>query len=339
MSIYSITIIQTNMNYVKQEETHLCYLQSKTKYTKKRTNEELIEEFLSWKKSYRPCAANRYRSWVTRFQVFVNKNPESLVFQDFVAFSDTIRDKYAPKTIQYAHNIIHNYLRFYSEQGRLGFPLYFVRVPRARAESHRVVTEKEVALILKSMVRSTPIGMRDELIVRLLYDTGVRVGELVSINVEDTNETPSVIIETEKTVDERIVFWTDEADRLLRKYLEWRRRQGFKSHALFVGMSKGNGGHRLTARSVERVIKRLCQQSNVNERTCPHSFRHAFIHRMARRGLTDAVVARLVGHRTTHSVIKYTHLSRMETEAFYKHGNSRVGDRWNEHNLSVVNRT
>lgn len=306
------------------KESSLCLLQYEQTLNLSRStgNDELIEEFLAWKRTYSPHAANRYRLWVTRFQKLVNKPPEQMRFQDFVAFSDGVRGRYAPKNVQYSHNIIHNYLRYFFEQGRLNFPLHFVRVPRARAESHYCITESESRSLIESFHGSDPLTLRNLTIIRLLHDSGMRVGELVAVNLRDIGSGMTAVIETEKTVEERRIFWTKQTDAVLRRYLEIRREFGANDPALFVAIGHGNissrNQRRLSARSIERIVKQSCQRAGVTEKVCPHSFRHAFIHRMARKGTPDAIIARMVGHSTPHTIAHYTKLSRPEMEAFYR---------------------
>src|SRR5436190_24372830 len=90
--------------------------------TSKSTNEALVEEYLSWKQSYSKSAYRAYRPWVTRFQLFANKEPEMLLYTDYVEFARSIQSGYAPKCVEFALNVVHNYLRFFAEQGRVRFP-------------------------------------------------------------------------------------------------------------------------------------------------------------------------------------------------------------------------
>ena len=94
-------------------------------------NEQFIEEYIAWKKSYSKTAHRAYRLWVTRFQLFANKAPEAFTHNDYVAFAHSIQTGHAPRGIEFALNVVHNYLRFFAEQGRLKFPMYLVRVPKA----------------------------------------------------------------------------------------------------------------------------------------------------------------------------------------------------------------
>ena len=124
--------------------------------TGKVDNEQLIEEYLAWKKSYSKTAFRAYRVWVTRFQLFVNKSPEAISHTDYVAFADSIRDAHAPRGIEFALNVVHNYLRYFAEQHRLTFPMFLVRVPKAPSQSHAAITEGEYRSIVETMTTGYP---------------------------------------------------------------------------------------------------------------------------------------------------------------------------------------
>ena len=162
-----------------------------------------VEEYLRWKESYSKSAYKSYRIWVERFQTFVGKNPEELSLEDVTSFSTAIRNKFAPKNIQYGMNIVHNYLRFFREQGRINFPLYLVRVPSAVSNSHRAIDEKEYLKMTENLNHRDSLSVRNLCIIRMLYDTGMRVGELCSLSVGDISSELSAIIKTEKTTKHR----------------------------------------------------------------------------------------------------------------------------------------
>ncbi len=282
-------------------------------------NGELIEEFLEWKKSYTKWAFDRYRIWVTRFQEHVSKVPEEMCARDYVGFAESIKEGYAEKSVQFALNIVHNYLRFFAEQGRLGFPMYFVRVPRARAESHYAITGDEFELILDQIAAGSGlIRARDEAMFRLLWDSGMRLGELIGLDVGDLKPDRSAQIPTEKTVTDRHVFWSGETERAIRSYLELRRQGGEEIGRGSPLLRGAKCGGRLTGRAVQRRLKRYCSGAQIEEKICPHSFRHAFIHRMAKKGVPDSVTSVLVGHTSPITVAHYTRLNAFEQRAFYE---------------------
>jgi integrase/recombinase XerD len=213
--------------------------------------------------------------------------------------------------------IVRNYLRFFKEQGRLTLPLNLVRVPKAFGNSHYSIPEDEYRSMVNAIAGSSPRTVRDRLIIRMLHDTGMRVGELCSLDLDDLHDDMSATIRTEKTVRSRRVFWNPDTEQDLQNYLVHRIKQSTESDAVFLPELRPASA-RLTRRAVQRVVKVVVQRARVNSRISPHSFRHAFIHRVAKLGVPDAIIAVLVGHTTPHTIAHYTKLSRPEYEEAFK---------------------
>lgn len=278
-------------------------------------NETLIHEYLEWKNTYAPRAANTYRVWVRRFQEFTNKAPEDLTIGDWTAFAGTLKGRFAPKSVEYALNIIHNYLRFWQEQGRLRqLPLYLARVPKAMACSHAAIREDEYRRMIAVLRSRGDAAVRDLTIVMLLHDTGMRVGELAVLEFEQIEEDASCVIKTEKTQRRRRVFWNVDTDEILHQLIVERVNQSDGSDWIFVSRQGREGDKPLTTRSVQRMIEATARAAGIARHLTPHSFRHAYIHRLAALGAPDAIIAQLVGHTTPHTISHYTKLSRVEFE-------------------------
>ncbi len=279
-------------------------------------NEMLIKQYLEWKESYARRASESYAIWVRRFQVFTNKAPEALTLGDWTAFARSLPGRFAPKSVEYALNIIHNYLRFWHEQGRLRYlPLYLARVPKAIACTHHAITEEEYQQLITVLRAKGEQGLRDLAIIMLLHDTGVRVGELAALEIEQMEEDSTAIIRTEKTVQRRQIFWNKDTDEVLQRYLVQRINGKVKTDWMFVRQS-GKPERALTTRSVQRIMELTCNAAGIKRHLSPHSFRHAFIHRLAALGVPDAIIAQLVGHSSPLTISHYTKLSRVEFEQF-----------------------
>ncbi len=281
------------------------------------SNYELANEYLQWKQSYTKSAYRSYKVWVHRFQEFVNKPPEHLRHTDYSAFANSLQGRFASLGIQYALNIVHNYLRFYLEQGRLRFPLYLARVPKGYPNSHEAITEAEYKKVIDVLRAQGKRSLRDLAIIMLLHDTGMRIGELVSLSVEDIEEDSSAVIRTEKTIRQRRVFWNPDTDNVLQRYLVDRVNYGPANEldALFISESSWNGKP-FSRRSIERIFRMALLKAGIQRKLCLHSFRHAFIHRLAKLSVPDAIIAQLVGHSTPATIAHYTKLSRPELKEF-----------------------
>ncbi len=280
-------------------------------------NELLINEYLGWKRTHAPVAASRYKVWIERFQRFTNKAPEYLTIGDWTAFADTLDGCFAPKSVQYALNIIHNYLRFWQEQGRLrNLPLYLARVPKAIVASHNAIEENEYRQMIKILRDQGQSALRDLAIVMLLHDTGIRVGELMSLEIENIEEDASATIQSEKTVERRRVFWNRDTDDVLHQLIVERINSEAKSDWLFVPKNNSGEEKPLKTRSVQRMISRISKAAGISRKISPHSFRHGYIHRLAALSVPDAIIAQLVGHGSPHTISHYTKLSRPEFKEF-----------------------
>lgn len=275
-------------------------------------NETLVRQYLEWKSSYAPVAANRYAIWVRRFQSAINKTPEAVTVGDWSAFARSLSGRFAPKCVEYALNIAHNYLRFWFEQGRLRrLPLYLARVKKAIACSHAAITEDEYRAMVRALRAEGGESLRDLAMVMLLHDTGMRVGELVSLEIDQIEEDASATIRTEKSVQRRRVFWNQDTDDVLHDLIVERINSQAPTEWLFVA-KEGAGEKPITTRAVERIVTRACELAGIERHLSPHSFRHGYIHRLAKLGTPDAIIAQLVGHRTPHTIAHYTKLSRPE---------------------------
>lgn len=284
-------------------------------------NQTLIKEYLDWKASYTTSAVTSYGTWVRRFQNFTNKAPEALAIGDWTAFALSLRGRYAPKCVEFALNIVHNYLRYWHEQGRLRLPLYLVRVPKAIAQSHLAITEEEYRQMVAVLKKSG--NLRNLALIMLLHDSGVRVGEVVGLEIDQMEEDASAVIRTEKTVARRRIFWNWDTNEVLRQYLVRRITRDHPSDWLFIRHDEPTDKP-LTTRSVQRIVAEVCKEAGIVRKLSPHSFRHAFIHRLAALGVPDAILAQLVGHSSPESIAHYTKLSRPEAEDFARRQFDRI---------------
>jgi integrase/recombinase XerD len=267
------------------------------------------------KGSYASAAVKSYRVWVERFQAFAGKLPEQITVADYTLFAEQIKRTYAPKSVEFALNIVHNYLRFFAEQGRLKMPMYLLRVPKAVAQSHCSIEEADYQKMLGYLRNEgrDAARMRDTAILMLLHDTGMRIGELLSLRVGDVEAGDcSAVVVSEKSKVLRRVFWSDETEILIRQQLGERvKNLATNQDMLFVPAAR-YGARAINSRSVQRRIKQVAKKAGIASNIVPHSFRHAYIHRLAKVGTPDAIIAQMVGHSTPLTISHYTKLSRPE---------------------------
>jgi len=146
--------------------------------------------------------------------------------------------------------------------------------------------------------------LRDRAILELLYSSGLRVGELVSLNLRDLDLTLGIVKVFGKGRKERIVPVGSKAIEALKAYLE-NRMSGEPDTPLFINTRGG----RLTARSVDRIIKRYSKSSGIVRKVSPHTLRHTFATHLLDAGADIREIQEMLGHSSLSTTQRYIHLT------------------------------
>jgi integrase/recombinase XerC len=184
------------------------------------------------------------------------------------------------------------------------------------------LSEQEMAGFLEIPDSGRPLDLRDRAILELLYASGIRVSELVGINLEDAGLGERLIRVRGKGKKERLVpFGRAAADRLS-AYLAARPalvldRAG--ETALFLNYQ----GRRITSRSVERIVDKYIRLTAVKRKISPHSLRHSFASHLLGRGADLRVIQELLGHESLATTQKYTHLNLGQLMDVYQKSHPR----------------
>jgi integrase/recombinase XerC len=152
--------------------------------------------------------------------------------------------------------------------------------------------------------RSRKKSFRDRAILELLYSSGIRVGELVALNINQLNLDLGIVKVMGKGRKERIVPVGSKAIEAVRAYLEERRAPDEEA-PLFLNLRGG----RLTARSVDRLIKNYTRQAGIFRKVSPHSLRHTFATHLLDAGADIREIQEMLGHASLSTTQRYTHVS------------------------------
>lgn len=182
------------------------------------------------------------------------------------------------------------------------------RLPKLPAKLVDILSREEVQLL-----EDTASNERDKLIVRLLADTGIRVGELVQLKPEDVIERDrnSFLRVHGKAERERLVPIAPTLQRRIRRYAQRTRPAATSSDRLFVALrARGGDYDALEASGVTQLIRDLGARAGLKKRVHPHLFRHSAATWMLRRGMNPLLVAQVLGHSSLQMIQKvYAHLS------------------------------
>lgn len=279
----------------------------------------LIKEYLDWKGTYAPRACVNYRIWLYRFiEVCGEKALPEYNITDFVKYRRWLETRFGSYTVSFATIVIKNFLQYCKTQNLVCLSPTLIKLPRINAKSHRAITEEEFEKTISVIASNEFRPLRDLLLVRMLWDTGMRVSELRDLDVSQIDESKrSTIIQTKKNGKLRIIVWSEATHKLLMKYMPIRLElhRFNNASALFIGWDKGKGwSSRLTSRSVQRIIKYYVDRAGIKEKITPHSFRHGWAHKRRDQNAPLAFIQRGLGHNNPISTFVYEQYNDTEFE-------------------------
>ena len=197
--------------------------------------------------------------------------------------------------------------------------------PRVGRTLPKFLSEEDVASLLDAAYKSgTNEGQRDAVIMELLYATGLRVGELVALNVQDLDLSEAYIRCMGKGSKERLVYLHSKALEELRRYLR-ESRIALIGHrrtepALFVN----HRGERLTRQWVWTILKTYAQKAGISQSLTPHTLRHSFATHLLQNGASLRHVQELLGHSSISTTQVYTHLTSGYVQKEYAKSHPRA---------------
>ena len=223
-----------------------------------------------------------------------------------------------PKSIARALNAVRMFYRFLvSEKVVSEDPTASVRAPRTWKTLPRFLTLEEVDRLLAAPDASSPLGLRDAAMVELLYATGLRVSELVSLRLRDLNLEVGFLTCVGKGSKERLVPMGRTATQRLRAYLETGRTallKGATHPALFLNST----GHPLSRQGFWKILKKYGREVGLRSRLSPHVLRHSFATHLLERGADLRSVQMMLGHSDISTTQIYTHINRERLRRIYK---------------------
>lgn len=196
-------------------------------------------------------------------------------------------------------------------------PAMLVKSPKTKKRLPIVLSEEQISSVIESTDGKTFIAKRNRAILELFYSTGIRLSELISLNIGDINFNKMTIRVLGKGNKERIVPFGDSARSALLNYLKIRQNQFGKlrlENALFISRR----GSRIARQTVQMTVRKLLSKVSEEEHLSPHVFRHSFASHLLDRGADLNAVKDLLGHSSLSTTQLYTHIRIGKMKDVYK---------------------
>ncbi len=231
---------------------------------------------------------------------------------------------YAKPTIARRLASLRSWFRFLCRQGTLSTnPCDGVRGPRQEKKLPHFLTSKEVGRLLRSPQGDDPLVLRDRAILETLYSAGLRVAELVGVNLDDLDLDDGLATIRGKGKRERLAMLGVPAVAAIRQWLAVRGGLApavARQPAVFLNRRGG----RLTTRSIGRLLERYLAVAGLDPRTSPHTLRHSFATHLLDAGADIRGVQELLGHRSLTTTQVYTHVSTQRLQDSYQKAHPRA---------------
>ncbi len=288
--------------------------------------DELIERYMTYLRYERnasPHTIRNYHSDLLQFRDYLKGgNPDAVVDLQTVnalrirGFLAHLFEREKKKSsIGRKLAAVRAFYKFLARDGVLGAnPAATVSTPKLEKKLPRIMTEEEINTFLdgvaKAVAEGAPMMRRDRAILELLYASGLRVSELTGLDLRNVSFGDSMLLVRGKGRKERIVPFGSKAAQALNDYLPVRERILMEAKrrgetALFLNAR----GERLTARSVDRLLKKYVKAFGPQVKVSPHSMRHAFASHLLTEGADLRAIQEMLGHRSLATTQKYTQVS------------------------------
>ncbi|MBI2104526.1 MAG: site-specific tyrosine recombinase XerD [Candidatus Omnitrophica bacterium] len=233
-------------------------------------------------------------------------------------FLQSLRERRSPATVARKLAAVKGLFRFLEGQRVvLRSPTAFIETPRLWRRLPRTLNVEEVERLLRS-VKAEGLGLRDLAMLELLYGAGLRVSELVSLDLGHCNFEAGFLRCIGKGNKERIMPLGRQAAAAMSRYLQTERPRLMAGRSETPALFVSRRGGRLTRQRVWQVLRRYAASGLLGNGISPHTLRHSFATHLLERGADLRIVQELLGHANISTTQRYTHVDRSRLKAVHE---------------------
>ena len=232
---------------------------------------------------------------------------------------------YAKSSVARRLASLRSFFRFAQREGLCDSnPAKPLRNPRRDRKLPHFLTGDEIGTLLSAPPSNDPMGLRDQAILETLYSAGLRVSELVGINLDDLDLDDGLVRVRGKGKKERLAPLGRFAVKALRRWLKKRQPAKGQTTLAASAVFLNRFGKRITTRSVGRMLEKYLKLTGLDARTSPHTLRHSFATHLLDRGADIRSVQELLGHKSLVTTQIYTHVSTAGLRKVYELAHPRA---------------
>lgn len=288
------------------------------------SNTECIQRFQDFLYKEKHASANTIASYMrdlSQFSIYISKDSEIGI----LSVTKTLIEGYmqwlkssgkSPATISRSLASLKCFYGYYLTSERISQnPACEVSVDKTVKKLPQILTSKEVELLLKQPECTDMKGYRDRAMLELLYATGIRVSELIALDIDDVKLAAGVI-KCGFGSKGRVIPMYPAAIKALSDYITLVREQMLArpgEQALFVNMS----GERMSRQGFWKVVKHYQEKAKINKEITPHTLRHSFAAHLLENGADLHSIQEMLGHADISSTQVYTHLVNKQLKDVY----------------------
>lgn len=278
-------------------------------------------KYLSNEKRYPETTITSYQKDLDNYYGFIkakNINYKTInkdEIRSYLKYLDEL--KYSKTTISRILSTLRHFYQYLMINKVVSVNMFkLIKNPKKDKKLPNFLQSDELQKIFDSIEIETPLGIRNRLIVELLYASGLRVSELASLTIDNINIHTKEIRVLGKGSKERIVFFGDYAKKYLELYLEQSRpilQDKNKTKVLLLN----NNGDPLSTRGIQMIIDNVVRDASLKHNISPHVLRHTFATDLLNNGADLKSVQELLGHSSLSTTQIYTHITNERLRSVY----------------------
>lgn len=295
---------------------------------------DYIEQFMTYleiERNYSPNTVSSYRADLLDFMNFLSGENDSLppigeidrlTIRSYLA--NLQERQLARSSVLRKLSSIRSFFKYLCRRGHLDVdPTATLATPKAQRKLPEFLESSEMEALLEAPDGETPVGVRDRAILELLYSTGMRVSELLGLDLTDLDRYTDMVKVRGKGEKERLIPVGSIAMSALNNYLAYRHELGGEKSTQAIFLSRR--GTRIPDRkSVLRWIKKYAQTAGIQKNITPHTLRHTFATHMLNAGADLRSIQELLGHVSLSTTQIYTHVTTDRLKLVYEKAHPRA---------------